>query len=59
MTLPLVVQRQGPDEPIFLLDARNRFIARMDEGTERDARILVAAINHAHALASECKQEED
>ncbi len=46
-TIPgsFVVQSQGPDEPVFILgpEPQNRFIARMDEGTMEDAKLLAAS----------------
>ena len=49
---PLVVQQQGPDEPIFLMgpEPLNRFIARMDEGTLNEAEYIVRCVNSHAAL---------
>lgn len=44
---PFVVQQQGPDEPIFILDAQSRFVAKIDDDLPPYTRL-----EHAQLLAA-------
>lgn len=44
---PFVVQQQGPDEPIYILDIANRFVARIEKDLPPAYRM-----EHAQLLAA-------